>query len=149
MRRPASEYRAGRRRFAQRPELLGFCAGRLQLSHDGRWNGFATGILSYTGESHTNFRPNDPSNRRQGDYAIVNLRAGFEDDLWRFTLFVNNLIDARAQLFVNSLSGLDKTMINRRRTRLGPDRQPALLSDDLKGDTTFLTPYHQCPRARV
>lgn len=54
---------------------------------------------SYTGDSVNNINPADAD--VQDAYQIVNLQTGFEAQSWSVNLFVNNLFDERAQLYVN------------------------------------------------
>ncbi len=77
---------------------------------------FFTPIFSYTGGSYTLFRPEDPLNRKNGAYTLLNLRAGVEFDDWTATLFVQNATNKRARLLVNNISGFDKVNVNRPRT---------------------------------
>ena len=55
---------------------------------------------SYTDDSQTTFRPNDPFFRIMESYSIVNLRVGVISDKWQASLFVDNLFDERAQVNV-------------------------------------------------
>jgi outer membrane receptor protein involved in Fe transport len=80
------------------------------------WTGFGTAVLTYTGESATLLRPDDPFYRRVGNYALTGLRCGAERSDWRVTAFVDNLADRRAKLFVNSVTGWDTITVNRPRT---------------------------------
>lgn len=80
------------------------------------WTAFATGIVSYTDESGTYLRSDDPLYRLQDSYTLANLRCGVYAQRWRLTGFVDNASDERAQLFINTLSGWDKINVNRPRT---------------------------------
>jgi outer membrane receptor protein involved in Fe transport len=80
------------------------------------WTGFVTGVVTYSAESANLLRTDDSFYRRQGNYALVNLRFGMDRSDWRVTAFLDNLTDRRARLFVNTLSGWDKINVNRPRT---------------------------------
>lgn len=49
--------------------------------------------LTYTGEGRTGFNPADPYFTTDGDFAMVNLRAGMQNDRLGLYLFVQNLAD--------------------------------------------------------
>ncbi len=55
---------------------------------------------SFTGSSNTKFRPDDPFFHKKASYNLVNLRAGLEAGDWSAILFINNLLDERAQVNV-------------------------------------------------
>jgi outer membrane receptor protein involved in Fe transport len=77
---------------------------------------FITPLLTYTGASYYNFRPDDPLNAKAHAYTLLSLSTGVEAEAWRLTLFVDNLTDKRAQLFINNRIGLGRININRPRT---------------------------------
>lgn len=60
---------------------------------------YVRGDYSYTGESVNSIDPAAASN--QDSYSLLNLQAGFEHDDWSLNLFVNNVTDERAQIFIN------------------------------------------------
>jgi outer membrane receptor protein involved in Fe transport len=60
---------------------------------------YVRGDVSYTGESVNSIDPLAAST--QDSYTLANLQAGLEGENWRVNLFVNNLTDERAQLFIN------------------------------------------------
>ena len=86
---------------------------RLPISPEFKWAVFAEyrfplggfgeayvrGDYSYTGDSVNSIDPSTAAT--QDAYAIANLQAGFEHDDWSVNLFVNNISDERAELFVN------------------------------------------------
>jgi outer membrane receptor protein involved in Fe transport len=55
--------------------------------------------ISYTGDSVNSIDPSVAAT--QDAYTIANLQAGLEGEAWSVNLFVNNVADERAQLFVN------------------------------------------------
>ncbi len=60
---------------------------------------YVRGDYSYTGDSVNSI---DPSVAGEQDaYSLVNLQAGLDATNWSLNLFVNNVADERAQLFVN------------------------------------------------
>lgn len=69
------------------------------------WRGLARADLSYTGESYSEFRPS-ATNRRAGDYTLINARIGAKTDRYGIYLFVNNLTDTIARVSSgNTLGG--------------------------------------------
>jgi len=74
---------------------------------------FAQFTWSYTDSSWSEIRP---SNRfLQGSYNIANLRTGVNNGGWGVDLYVNNLFDELADLYVNSRPYEVATAINRPR----------------------------------
>ena len=72
---------------------------------------------SYTDDSQTTFRPNDPFFRIMESYSIVNLRVGVISDKWQASLFVDNLFDERAQVnVVENIAEVYSVFTNRPRT---------------------------------
>lgn len=65
------------------------------------WGGavYLRGDYSYTGDSVNSIEPASAST--QDAYALANLQAGFEANDWTVNLFVNNVTDERAELFIN------------------------------------------------
>jgi hypothetical protein len=78
--------------------------------------GFVNGALTYTGNSATQFRPNDPLYRQLPAYTLANVRLGIARGNWRGTVFVDNLTDERAVLFTDARAGYDRDYVNRPRT---------------------------------
>jgi len=60
---------------------------------------YVRGDISYTGDSVNSIDPLAAS--IQEAYTLANLQAGLEGKSWSVNLFVNNVTDERAQLFVN------------------------------------------------
>jgi outer membrane receptor protein involved in Fe transport len=85
--------------------------GRLYARGDVQYQGARTNILG-------------AGSARLDDYAVLNLRIGFDRDRWSSAVFLNNLTDERAQLGRNIVSGvrdgapitLDRYTINTPRT---------------------------------
>ena len=77
------------------PELYGnlYAEYGRPLSN-GNWDMIARLDYSYVGESFRTFHPNDPRNREQGDYSLVDFRLTFDyGDKYRVGIFANNLLD--------------------------------------------------------
>ncbi len=50
---------------------------------------------TYTGKGHTALDPRDPTYRTIGNYAIVNLRTGIDNDSWSAAIYAKNLTNVR------------------------------------------------------
>ncbi len=77
-------------------------------------NGFAQFDYQHTGNSYNAF--NEAAADLQGAYDLGNLRAGIEADQWQVILFVDNVWDERADLFLDTLLGDTRANVNRPRT---------------------------------
>ena len=60
---------------------------------------------NYTGKSYSHFRPTNVYYEKQGDFAVVNLRAGVEGETWGAFLFVRNAFDIFGANTVSSSAG--------------------------------------------
>jgi outer membrane receptor protein involved in Fe transport len=80
------------------PEITGnFYADYSFPTFGGNWEAIARIDYSYVGESFRAFRSDDPRQRKQGDYSLVNLRVSFEDgDRYRIGIYANNVFDENA-----------------------------------------------------
>jgi len=80
------------------PEVTGnFYADYSFPTFGGNWEAIARIDYSYVGESFRAFRSDDPRQRKQGDYSLVNLRVSFEDgDRYRIGIYANNVFDENA-----------------------------------------------------
>ena len=56
------------------------------------------------------------SREKQDSYALLNLSAGVEGDIWNASVFVSNLTDERAELFRNATDFSSRITTNRPRT---------------------------------
>jgi outer membrane receptor protein involved in Fe transport len=54
--------------------------------------------LSYRDDTNTQLRGDSPFNVKLDSYALLNLRAAIESDVWTTTLFVRNVGDKRAEI---------------------------------------------------
>jgi len=61
--------------------------------------GYLRADYSYTGDSVNSIEPLTAN--LQEAYSITNLQVGMEKETWRVNLFLNNVFDERAQLFIN------------------------------------------------
>ncbi len=76
--------------------------------------GFAQFDIQHMGSSYNAF--NRAAADLQRSYNIGSLRAGIEADQWQLTVFVDNLWDERADLFLDTLLGDVRANVNRPRT---------------------------------
>ncbi|MDX2275325.1 MAG: TonB-dependent receptor [Hyphomonadaceae bacterium] len=60
---------------------------------------YVRGDISYTGDSVNSIDPSAAST--QDAYTLANLQAGLDGESWSVNLFINNVTDERAQLFIN------------------------------------------------
>lgn len=82
------------------PEFKGALFAEYRFSTD-LWGAepYLRADYSYTGDSVNSIDPSVAS--EQKSYSLVNLQAGLDAADWTLNLFVNNVTDERAQLFVN------------------------------------------------
>ncbi len=65
----------------------------------GSMPGFFQASVAYTDERWNDLDTlNVPARQLMGDYTLVNLSAGIEEDDWTLTFYVNNLFDERAEI---------------------------------------------------
>ncbi|MGA0605985.1 TonB-dependent receptor [Phenylobacterium sp. VNQ135] len=72
------------------------------------FGGMVRADYSYVGKSYSHFRPTNVYYEQQGDYAVVNLRAGVEGEDWGAYLFVRNAFDIFGEISVTSSSGSEQ-----------------------------------------
>ena len=70
--------------------------------------------VQHVGNSYNAF--NAATADLQGAYTLTNLRAGLSTDQWDLSMFVENLTDERATLFVDTGLGDKRVNVNRPRT---------------------------------
>jgi outer membrane receptor protein involved in Fe transport len=72
----------------------------------GQIDGYARVDANYVGKSFTQFRPTDVNNREVGDFTLVNLRLGIQNDTdgWETYLFANNVFN-KVGVFAVSTGG--------------------------------------------
>ncbi len=66
----------------------------------GTWDAYLRGDYSYTGSSQTQFNDSGEFYNEQDDYSIVDLRLGLESGDWRFSVYLDNVFDERAELTI-------------------------------------------------
>lgn len=69
------------------------------------FNGIARMDYNYVGKSYSHFRPTNVYYEKQGDFGVVNLRAGVEGEDWGAYLFVRNAFDIFGANTVTSSAG--------------------------------------------
>lgn len=69
------------------------------------FGGMIRADYNYTGRSYSQFRPTNTYYEHQGDFAVVNARAGIEGEDWGAYVFVRNAFDIFGAISVSSSSG--------------------------------------------
>jgi outer membrane receptor protein involved in Fe transport len=95
------------------PELQGFLRARYERSLDVEWADF--GHVQVSGKFVSNSFSSlvAEERRRQAGYGILNARAGISRGSWTAELFVDNLTDKRAELFINTQDDIPRITTNR------------------------------------
>ncbi len=101
--------------------------GNLRVRYE--WNGlpgFTThvqSVVTYTGESFSDIVVNPERRVRQDSYTVWNLAAGLRNERWSAEIFMDNVLDTRAEIFNNSVyrnpgnsPDYTRTITNRPRT---------------------------------
>lgn len=100
--------------LALAPELQYVLRGRYEWDLDSGANAFAQLVYSYTDDTVSSI--NLDAAFPQDDYSIVDATIGYSRDDWTATLFVNNLTDELATLFISNEDDIVKTTPNRPRS---------------------------------
>ncbi|HLW22842.1 MAG TPA: TonB-dependent receptor [Steroidobacteraceae bacterium] len=79
------------------PEWNATASAKYQLTVQPGYDGFLRADAQYVGRSYPDFQRTDPSTF-QGDYALLDLRAGLLHRAWELDLFVSNVLDKQAAL---------------------------------------------------
>jgi outer membrane receptor protein involved in Fe transport len=95
------------------PEWKGNIFGRYTFNI-GDMPAFAQLVWSYTGSSYSEIVPS--TRFKQSSYSIVNFRTGISRDAWGVDLFVNNLTDERAEIYVHPRNYEPTVVTNRPRS---------------------------------
>jgi outer membrane receptor protein involved in Fe transport len=95
------------------PELKWAAFGEYRFQFLQFGDAFVRADYSYTGDSLNNIEPTTAAT--QESYAIANFQFGVESAGWSATLFVQNLTDERAELFVNPNFFDTRVTVNRPR----------------------------------
>ena len=82
------------------PEWTGSISLQYDFSLGGAWAGYLRGDYSYTGSSQTQFNRDGEFFNEQDSYDLFDLRLGVESDAWRFTVYIENAFDERAELTI-------------------------------------------------
>jgi iron complex outermembrane recepter protein len=96
------------------PRVTASLSARYETTIREGLDGFIQGDVQHTGGSYNGF--NAATADPQPAYTLANLRAGVMSDAWDLTLFVENLFDKRATLFVDTSLGDKRVNVNRPRT---------------------------------
>ncbi|MCC5795465.1 MAG: TonB-dependent receptor [Chromatiales bacterium] len=95
------------------PEFQGVARARYDWTMDG-YDLFAQGALQYASSSYSSLIVQE--RERQASWTTMDASAGIARDAWSLSLFVENLTDKRAQLFINSQDNIRRVATNRPRT---------------------------------
>lgn len=82
------------------PEWSANAALQYEFPISGPWRGHLRGDYSYTGSSQTQFNDDGEFFNEQSAYNILDLRIGMESDIWRVSVYVDNVFDKRAELTI-------------------------------------------------
>lgn len=91
------------------PDLKYSISGRYSFANDY----YAQLSYAYTDDSFNDLFPS--ARVKQDDYAFVNASIGMRRDNWRAEVYLGNLTDERAELFINSRGGDNRVTTNRPR----------------------------------
>lgn len=80
------------------PDFQGQLSSEYRQSLTSDFEGSVRADVTYRGSTRTTISPDDPFRVDLAEYATVDLRASAESKLWTVSLYVRNLIDARAQV---------------------------------------------------
>jgi outer membrane receptor protein involved in Fe transport len=98
------------------PKLTWDLYGRLTRPISGAWSGFVQADLQHVGKSYNGFLSSPVAPDVQHAYELANLKIGAETDDLNLTLFVDNLFDKRAELYIDRTLSDRRVNINRPRT---------------------------------
>jgi iron complex outermembrane recepter protein len=94
-----SSYGAAGDRLPYSTKFSGSLSAEQDVALAERWQGFAAGVLSYTGDRPGEFAGSATSTRIDlPGYSRLDLRVGLRHDSWTCSLFVNNVTDQRGTL---------------------------------------------------
>jgi iron complex outermembrane recepter protein len=96
------------------PRLTASMTARYEVEVAAGMTAALQGDVQHVGGSYNAF--NAATADRQSGYTLANLRTGLSTDAWDLTLFVENLLDKRATLFVDTGLGDKRVNVNRPRT---------------------------------
>ena len=84
--------------------------------NDNGLKAYGFGTVTYIGDIYNYAGSNDPRRVDQPGYALANMRAGFRSGAWDLAVYVNNIADKRAVLFLDRILATNRPSINRPRT---------------------------------
>ena len=95
------------------PEIQASLRGRYERQVDWSWADFAFVQVSgkYAGDSYSSLVAAE--RRKQDAYSIFNASAGLSKDSWTAEVFVENMFDERAELFINTQDDIARITTNR------------------------------------
>lgn len=95
------------------PEFQGTARARYDWVM-GDYNMFAQGAIQYAGTSYSSLISD--VREKQGSYTTGDVSVGLGRDQWQIKLFVDNVWDERAELFINEQDDIRRITTNRPRT---------------------------------
>lgn len=98
------------------PTWQGALRGRYEWFLDGAWANYAfvQGAVRYASSSFSSLVLEERV--KQDSYVIGDVSAGFSRGAWSLELYVDNISDERADLFINNQDNFDRITTNRPRT---------------------------------
>ncbi len=96
------------------PHWSGDIYGRYDLPISATWSAFVQGNVQFVGRSYNGFRSGAAD--VQHGYELANLKLGVETEGVNVNLFVNNLFDKRAELYIDTTLSDQRVNVNRPRT---------------------------------
>lgn len=98
------------------PKHSGNAFAQYSWSAGGDWNAYVRGDLQFQSKIPMN-NYNPARNRANRAYVFGNLRAGIENDRWSLSVYVKNVTDKAADLFLaNNLQAQNRVTVNQPRT---------------------------------
>ena len=91
------------------PDLKYTISGRFNFGNDM----YSVVSYSYTDDSFNDLFP--VARVKQDDYAFLNASFGIRRDQWRAEVYINNITNESAELFINSRGGDNRVTTNRPR----------------------------------
>jgi outer membrane receptor protein involved in Fe transport len=90
--------------------------GRYGWTLSGDARGFVQANLQHVGRSYNGFRSDVPGPDLQHSYRLANAKIGIETDDFDISLYVNNIFDKQAELYIDTTLNDQRININRPRT---------------------------------
>jgi iron complex outermembrane recepter protein len=99
--------------LALTPTFQGNISARYDFDLAG-WEAYAQLAVQYRGDVHTSVVVD--ADHDLDSYALADASVGVDLDDWRVKVFINNLTDKRAELFISDQDDISRTVTNRPRT---------------------------------